>query len=117
MASDSSQPLGRGSCPSPFASADDAWFWAVAALRARHEGAGHSGMKLPRPCDPDDVLLCVDRLYRDRRINLAHARVLRTWGERQMTPGGSSREASDTRLWQQAMDRLRPVLRQKGIVQ
>jgi hypothetical protein len=112
-----SVPARFGSFSSPFASVDEAWFWTVAALTARHDGSRHGGARAPRPCDPDDVVRCLDRLYRDRRIELAHARVLRTWGERQISPGGTGKEAADMMLWRQAMDRLRPVLRQKGIVQ
>jgi hypothetical protein len=63
-----------------FRTAADAWFWTLGALRARHEGCGRSGGTVRRPCDPDDVVCCLDRLYRKRRINHHHARVLRDWG-------------------------------------
>jgi hypothetical protein len=117
MASKHAGAARSGSFSSPFATVDEAWFWTVAALTARREGAGHGGARCKRPCDPDDVMRCLDRLYRDRRIDVAHARVLRTWGERQIRPGCTGKDAGDMMLWQQAMDRLRPVLRQKGIVQ
>jgi hypothetical protein len=91
----------------PFASAEEAWFWTMAALIARHDGArlsaGRGGVL--RPCEPDDVVKCLDRLYRQRRIELAHARILRVWGER-----------GDVRLWREAMERLDFPLRQKGII-
>ena len=72
----------------PFRSAEEAWFWTFAALMARRDGARSTANmgKIARPCDPDDVLKCLDQLYRRRRIELVHARILRIWGERQMQP-------------------------------
>lgn len=98
----------------PFETAEQAWFWTMAALRARHDGAARrSGAARPRPCDPDDVIRCLDRLYRRRRIDLAHAQALRVWGERQTAPSERHRDAA---LWREALDRLDWVLRSKGIV-
>jgi hypothetical protein len=103
----------------PFASADDAWFWTMAALIARREGARLSAGRgtVIRPCEPDDVVKCLDRLYRQRRIELQHARILRIWGERGTAPSPRyPAEHGDLRLWREAMDRLDFPLRQKGIV-
>ncbi len=62
----------------------------MAALIARRDGARIvSGAGLvQRPCEPDDVVRCLDRLYRQRRVDLQHARILRIWGERHI--GGIS---------------------------
>lgn len=103
----------------PFASAEEAWFWTMAALIARHDGArlsaGHGSVV--RPCEPDDVVKCLDRLYRQRRIELTHARILRIWGERGTAPNPRiPSERGDLRLWREAMERLDFPLRQKGIV-
>lgn len=103
----------------PFTTAEEAWFWTMAALIARHEGARLSAGRgeVLRPCEPDDVVKCLDRLYRQRRIELAHARILRIWGERGTAP--SARvicERGDLRLWSEAMERLDFPLRAKGIV-
>jgi hypothetical protein len=103
----------------PFKSADEAWFWTMAALTARRDGARIvSGAGLvARPCEPDDVIKCLDRLYRQRRIDLQHARILRIWGERQQAPDPRQlREKTDSRLWREAMARLEWPLRVKGIV-
>ncbi|HEX3349506.1 MAG TPA: hypothetical protein VHS58_15525 [Acetobacteraceae bacterium] len=60
---------------------------------------------------------CLDRLYRHRRIDLAHARILRIWGERQSAPNPAHhREKGDARLWREAMERLAWPLRMKGII-
>jgi hypothetical protein len=103
----------------PFRSADEAWFWTMAALTARHQGA-HStptAGRIPRPCEPDDVVKCLDTLYRRRRIELVHARILRIWGERQTAPNPAfASERCDWRLWREALDRLEWPLRVKGIV-
>jgi hypothetical protein len=115
-----SQPRsGVGRQTVPFASAEEAWIWTMAALIARREGARYSANKglISRPCDPDDVVKCLDQLYRQRRIDLGHARVLRIWGERQIPPSGSIHaERHDCRLWIEALERLAWPLRTKGIV-
>ncbi len=103
----------------PFASAEEAWLWTMAALIARREGARYSAGKgmISRPCDPDDVVKCLDQLYRQRRIDLAHARILRIWGERQLPPCAAvASERNDRKLWVEALERLEWPLRVKGIV-
>lgn len=103
----------------PFATAEEAWFWTMAALVARWDGArivAGRGL-VTRPCEPDDVVRCLDRLYRQRRVDVAHARILRLWGERGIAPDPRApREAGDHRLWKEALDRLEWPLRGKGIV-
>ncbi len=103
----------------PFASAEEVWLWTMAALIARREGARYSANKglVSRPCDPDDVVRCLDHLYRQRRIDLVHARVLRAWGERQISPSAAIHaEYHDYQLWTEALQRLEWQLRIKGIV-
>lgn len=109
-------PLRR---PEPFRDAEEAWLWTMAALKARCDGARFAANqgKILRPCEPDDVIKCLDRLYRQRRIDLVHARILRYWGDRQMPPNPAfARERCDWKLWREAMDRLEWPLRVKGIV-
>ena len=103
----------------PFHSAEEAWLWTMAALRARRDGARYTANRglFGRPCEPDDVIRCLDALYRRRRIDLLHARILRVWGERQMAPDpGHASEQYDHRLWREALDSLEWSLRAKGIV-
>jgi len=101
----------------PFRDAEEAWFWTMSCLAARREGRGGSGLRISRPCDPDDVVRCLDRLYRGRRIGPDHARVLRAWGERCMAPDPARpAECADARLWREALGRLSPVLQLKGIM-
>jgi hypothetical protein len=108
-----------GRQPQPFDSAEAAWLWTMAALVARREGARYTANKgsVARPCDPDDVIKCLDGLYRQKRIDLIHARILRIWGERQMAPSLTvAAERHDQRLWAEALTRLEWPLRIKGIV-
>jgi hypothetical protein len=101
----------------PFRNAEHAWFWTMAALAARRDGTGRNGAGVARPCDPDDVVKCLDMLYRRRRIDLVHARILRIWGERQAAPNAAyASEACDARIWTEALARLEWSLRVKGIV-
>jgi hypothetical protein len=101
----------------PFRDAESAWFWTMAALAARRDGSRSSAPRIPRCCDPDDVLRSLDQLYRRRRIDLLHARIMRVWGERGIAPNPAhARERCDARIWREAMDRLEWPLRMKGIV-
>lgn len=103
----------------PFRSGEEAWFWTMACLAARRDGARFaSGLgRRVRPCDPDDVVRCLDELYRRRRITLAHARVLRAWGERQAAPDARyPAERNEASLWAEALGRLEFPLRLRGIV-
>lgn len=113
------RPLASLARMEPFASAEEAWFWTMSALVARREGARIAAGKgiVQRPCEPDDVIKCLDRLYRQRRIELAHARIMRIWGERGVAPSPRHvQERGDFRLWREAMNRLEWPLRVKGIV-
>jgi hypothetical protein len=106
----------RGPRAEPFEDVEQAWFWTMGALRARHDGASAGRGSVPRPCEPDDVVRCLDQLYRHRRIDLAHARILRSWGERQMAPGADNGSRHDAALWREALGRLDCLLRGKGII-
>ena len=102
-----------------FTPAREAWFGTMAALTARRDGARISAGKglAQRPCEPDDVIKCLDRLYRQRRVDLTHARIMRIWGERGVAPcPRHPQERGDHRLWREAMNRLEWPLRVKGIV-
>jgi hypothetical protein len=101
----------------PFADAVEAWFWTMRALVARRDGARRlgDGDDVRRPCVPDDVIKALDTLYRRRRIDLVHARVLRIWGERQQEPD-PTRHRGDWANWREAMTRLAFPLRERGIV-
>ena len=103
----------------PFRDAEEAWLWTMAALQARRDGARYiaNAGRVRRPCEPDDVVKCLDTLYRRRRVDLAHARVLRIWGERQAAPDPAhAAERCDWRLWREALDSLEWLLRSKEIV-
>ncbi|PZW50435.1 hypothetical protein C8P66_102123 [Humitalea rosea] len=103
----------------PFHSSEEAWFWTMSALTARRDGARVAAGRgeVLRPCEPDDVILVLDRLYRQRRIQLAHVRVMRVWGERHTVPDARfAPERGDAKLWTEAMQRLDWPLRIKGIV-
>jgi hypothetical protein len=101
--------------PQPFRSAENAWRWAFGILQSRQDGAGApTGIgQGARPCEPDDIVTVIDRVFRAGRINLSHARVLRVYAERNTTPDPQS---GDGRLWTHALRAIEPSLRAKGIV-
>ena len=99
----------------PFPSAEAAWFWASAVLHARREPA--APQPPAGPCRMEDVVKCLDVLYRAGTLELLHARILRIWGWRGLPPNPAHpRERSDCRLWREAMEALDAPLRARGIV-
>jgi hypothetical protein len=103
----------------PFHGGEEAWFWTMATILARRDGAGLAWRPdgANRPCDPEDIIKCLNTLYERRRLTLTHARILRVWGERQTSPDPARPEqAEDAGQWQQAMGRLEWALRGRGIV-
>ena len=98
----------------PFTNTEQAWFATMAALKARKDRAPHPG--LPR-FDPNEIIQVLDQLYRRRRIDLVHSRVLRLWGERGVAPDKNvTSERADYNLWTEVLERLDWPLRVKGIV-
>lgn len=103
----------------PFATPAEAWFWGVQCLAARAEGARFRADQsaLARPCEPDDLLVAVERLVRAGRLRAAHVRTLFAFGRRLAPP--DAREPGEQRaalLWDEALDRLSTPWRSKGIV-
>lgn len=104
----------------PFGSAQEAWFWFVAAMEARADGARITAGKgsMPRPCEPIDILKIVDRLYRTRRLLRDHLMILRYYGRRRMPPDQyRMREMRAYKIWNEAMTRMESVFESKGIVE
>ena len=104
----------------PFGSAEEAWFWSVQAHEAKAAGARVTAGRglVPRPCEPDDVLRAVDRLYRRRLLLRDHLHVLVHYGRRLMPPDPQRhREQRAHTLWTEAFAQLDALLREKGIVQ
>jgi hypothetical protein len=104
---------------SPFETAEEAWFWFIAAQEARVDGARFTaGIGLvPRPCEPIDILKVIDGLYRNRRLMRDHLLVLRHYGRRRLPP--DERRVKELRahtLWHEALERIGAVLEGKGIV-
>lgn len=102
-----------------FDSAQQAWLWACAHLRARAEGARAvpSSTGLPRPCEPDDVLLVFRRARRLGILAERQAQVMLRYGARLMPPDPALKDercAAD--LWDGGLAVLGTVLRQKNIL-
>lgn len=120
MASKYHLPKPQNSAPAtPFTSAEEVWFWFIAAQEARNDGARFSAGAglLSRPCEPIDILKILDRLYRNRRLLRDHLLVLRHYGRRYMAPDARRiKEVRAASLWNEAMERIESVLEDKGIV-
>lgn len=120
MASFDRAPKPQNAAPSlPFSSAEEAWFWFIAAQQARVDGARFSAGAglMARPCEPVDILKILDRLYRHRRLLREHLLVLRHYGRRYLPPDPRRiKEARAFGLWREALARIEPALEGKGIV-
>jgi hypothetical protein len=68
-------------------------------------------------CTPIEVVKCLDTLYRRRRIDLHHVRILRLWAHRGHAPDRADpMERADWRVWREALERLEWPLRSLGII-
>jgi hypothetical protein len=100
----------RGERETPFVDAANAWWWTLNCLEARISGArDNESLRVGRPCEPDDVVVAMDRL----NLPPVHARTVMAWGKRGTEPETGS---DARRLWDEVMDRLGTALRAKGIV-
>ncbi len=103
----------------PFDNTEEAWFWFILAQEARNDGARRKAglSSVVRPCEPVDILQCLNGLYRNRRLTMDHLLVLRHYGKRQMAPDPHRvKEIRAFDLWKEALERLEPILVRKGIV-
>ena len=100
-----------GTNGTPFIDAANAWWWTLDCPDAREENRReNSGLRIGRPCEPDDVVNALRRL----ELSPIHARTVIAWGKRRTEPPEGS---NARRFWDEAMARLTEVLRAKGIVQ
>ena len=116
----SKNPTFEMSGATPFDSAEEAWFWFIAAQSAKNDGAKFvAGAGLyKRPCEPIDILKVLDRLHRNRRLHRDHLLVLRHYGRRNIAPDKfRAKEKRAHYVWHEAMERIEEVLIAKGIVQ
>lgn len=104
----------------PFQTAEEAWFWFIAAQEARADGARFiaSAGLLPRPCEPVDILKAVDSLYRAGHLLRDHLLVLRHYGRRRIPPDDRRiKEMRAHTLWHEALKLIAEVLERKGIIE
>lgn len=102
-----------------FSSAEEAWFWFMAANQARIDGArAAAGLAdIPRPCEPSDILQILSRLYRQRLVLWEHIKILHHYGQRFTPPDPARpREMRAAKLWREALARLEQRLIPRGIV-
>ncbi|MBX2834771.1 MAG: hypothetical protein KTR28_07350 [Micavibrio sp.] len=103
----------------PFDTAEEAWFWFIAAYGARNDGARFAaGQGLyNRPCEPLDILKVIDGLVRNRLLKKPHLLVLRYYGRRYLAPDPRRvKEKNARKLWDEAFGHITPKLVKKGII-
>ncbi len=89
-----------------FKTPEEVWFWC---------SKKSSCSPIARPCERQDILKVVERLYRQRRLRMDHLRVLVFYGARQSRPDiGRMTERRAFYLWREAMNALSAILEQQG---
>ncbi len=114
----SARPLNEAPA-TPFASAEEAWFWYVRCQKIRRDGArldaGRNGFQ--RPCEPDDIYRALLALRRAGALAAIHLHALARFGALDRPP---DRRVADEKLfvgpWDEALERLGGRLKGKGIV-
>ena len=102
-----------------FDTTQEAWFWFMQANEAKRVGAKCSpGMgAVSRPCEPEDIMNIVNKLYRQRNLLIDHVRILAHYGKKLCAPNKDRyREQKACTLWKEAIARIEPVFLQKGII-
>jgi len=103
----------------PFNDSQEAWFWFMQANEAKRIGAKCSpGMgTVSRPCEPEDIMNIINKLYRQRHLLIDHVRILAHYGKRLYAPNKSRyREQKACTLWREAMNKIEPIFLKKGII-
>lgn len=99
----------------PFRDAEACIVWTIRCLAEEAE-TGRRPQEAAI-CAPAEVVKCLDTLYRRRRIDLHHVRILRLWAHRGRAPDRAQpMERADWRIWREALDRLDWPLRSLGII-
>ena len=102
-----------------FANGQEAWFWFMQANEAKIIGAKCSpGMgAVSRPCEPEDIMNVINKLYRQRSLLIDHVRILAHYGKKLCAPNKDRyREQKACTLWKEAMNKIEPILMKKGII-
>ncbi len=103
----------------PFENVEEAWLWGVKGVKSRIEGVRMlPGMsRVERPCEAVDVVNCVAKLRRSRRLSQQQIAILFLYGQHDVPPrvlGGNHAQAAI--VWDEALNVLKSELQQKGIV-
>lgn len=103
----------------PFNNSQEALFWFMQANEAKRIGAKCSpGMgAVSRPCEPEDIMNVINKLYRQRTLLIDHVRILAHYGKKLCAPNKDRyREQKAWTLWGEAISKIEPVFMKKGII-
>ncbi|MBP5858461.1 hypothetical protein KAJ83_15680 [Marivibrio halodurans] len=104
----------------PFACAEEAWFWAIDSHDNRMAGARNRAGRaaIIRPCEARDILNAAARLYRSRRIGREHLDVMFRFARLHRPPDPRVEEETEAAdLWDAGLREVDDILRAKGFIQ
>jgi hypothetical protein len=112
-----SDAVAEGPIAIPFSDAEEAWFWYCKYEERSVFRSSNSNRETPRPCQLDDIYICVVRLALDGKISRRHVATLVKYGRKQRPPDFRVKdEEMESMWWDDALDKLQSVLARKGIV-
>lgn len=110
---------GQGINGTPFASADEAWIWAVKGMKSRLDGANVKGgmADITRPCEASDIFICAQTLSSEGKISRQEMQILLLYGNYAVAPGMlGEKHVTAVPFWQRGIAALTPRIEQKGII-
>lgn len=98
-----------------FDTVTDALMWSGWVTHYRQHGDKRGHHRSPRPFTADDVVMQLNKAATQGKITMDHLRVAKYFIKQQRTPDHGDRDWLHT-LWQEAIEAVEPMLKQKGYV-
>ena len=113
-----SGPQAIDAIATPFKDSEEAWFWYCRYEERSVFRSGKGARDVLRPCQLDDIYICVARLFIDKKIGRRHIKTLVKYGNLLVPPDPRiEAEAMDALWWDDALDKLHTILAKKGVVE
>lgn len=98
-----------------FDTVTDALMWSGWVEHHRHNGNRRDWKQSQRPFSSDDVIMQLNKAATQGKLSHDHVKIARYFIKQQRTPDSHDRDWLHI-MWQEVIDVLEPMLRQKGYV-